>query len=64
MHHDHADEFHHCPQCQRRTRHRVSRGERKLADALWCQSCYHVHMRSPAEAVTCRPVNRVTERAA
>ncbi|NFV80194.1 hypothetical protein [Magnetospirillum aberrantis] len=38
-----GDEFHHCPACGRRTRHRVSR-ERKLAPVLWCQSCFHVHV--------------------
>ncbi|HTH18161.1 MAG TPA: hypothetical protein VL974_16000 [Magnetospirillum sp.] len=37
------DEFHHCPACGRRTRHRVSR-DRKLTPVLWCQSCFHVHM--------------------
>ena len=37
------DEFHHCPCCGRRTRHRVSR-ERKLAPVLWCQSCFHVQV--------------------
>ncbi|MBX9634679.1 MAG: hypothetical protein K2X44_06825 [Magnetospirillum sp.] len=37
------DEFHHCPACASRTRHRVSR-ERKLAPVLWCQSCFHVHV--------------------
>jgi len=37
------DEFHHCPCCQRRTRHRISR-ERKLAPVLWCQSCFHVQV--------------------
>jgi ribosomal protein L37AE/L43A len=41
---DTTDEFHHCPQCRRRTRHRVSKGERKLAPVLWCQTCFHVHM--------------------
>ncbi|MBF0326521.1 hypothetical protein [Magnetospirillum moscoviense] len=61
---DHDDEFHHCPQCQRRTRHRVSRGERKLADALWCQTCYHVHMRAQTEAARPRPPHRQAERAA
>jgi uncharacterized Zn finger protein len=40
------DEFHHCPACGRRTRHRVSR-DRKLAPVLWCQSCFHVHMEAP-----------------
>lgn len=42
---DHEDEFHQCPQCRRRTRHRVSR-DRKLAVVLWCQNCFHVHMQS------------------
>lgn len=37
------DEFHHCPACNRRTRHRISR-DRKLTPVLWCQSCFHVHM--------------------
>lgn len=37
------DEFHHCPACNSRTRHRVSR-DRKLAPVLWCQRCFHVHM--------------------
>lgn len=40
---DDKDEFHHCPACGRRTRHRVSR-DRKLAPVLWCQSCFHVHV--------------------
>lgn len=40
------DEFHHCPSCGRRTRHRVSR-DRKLAPVLWCQSCFHVHVEAP-----------------
>lgn len=39
----HQSEFHHCPCCQRRTRHRVS-SERKLAPVLWCQSCFHVQV--------------------
>lgn len=47
MHPD-KDEFHHCPACDRRTRHRVSR-DRKLAPVLWCQSCFHVHMETPQE---------------
>lgn len=42
------DEFHHCPACTRRTRHRVSR-DRKLAPVLWCQSCFHVHMEAPQD---------------
>lgn len=42
------DEFHHCPACARRTRHRVSR-DRKLAPVLWCQSCFHVHMEAPQD---------------
>jgi uncharacterized Zn finger protein len=37
------DEFHHCPACNRRTRHRVS-SDRKLAPVLWCQTCFHVHV--------------------
>jgi hypothetical protein len=37
------DEFHHCPTCGRRTRHRVSR-DRKLAPVLWCQGCFHVRV--------------------
>ncbi|MCR6631839.1 MAG: hypothetical protein NVV74_18325 [Magnetospirillum sp.] len=40
------DEFHHCPACQKRTRHRVCR-DRKLAPVLWCQSCFHVHVETP-----------------
>lgn len=39
------DEFHHCPACGRRTRHRVSR-HRKLAPVLWCQHCFHVHVQA------------------
>ncbi len=45
------DEFHHCPACGRRTRHRVSR-DRKLAPVLWCQSCFHVHMEVAPTSVT------------
>ena len=41
-----SDEFHHCPACGRRTRHRVSR-DRKLAPVLWCQTCFHVHVEAP-----------------
>ena len=41
--HPEKDEFHHCPSCDRRTRHRVGR-DRKLAPVLWCQSCFHVHV--------------------
>ena len=37
------DEFHHCPACGQRTRHRVSR-DRKLAPVLWCQRCFHVRI--------------------
>lgn len=37
------DEFHSCPACGQRTRHRVSR-DRKLAPVLWCQRCFHVHI--------------------
>jgi hypothetical protein len=62
---DHNDEYHHCPQCRRRTRHRVSRGERKLADVLWCQTCYHVHMGTQAETSAVRPTHHhEAERAA
>lgn len=43
------DEFHHCPACGRRTRHRVSR-DRKLAPVLWCQSCFHVHVQGAPTA--------------
>jgi hypothetical protein len=39
------DEFHHCPACNGRTRHRVSR-ERKLAPVLWCQRCFSVRVDS------------------
>ncbi|CAA7626529.1 hypothetical protein [Magnetospirillum sp. UT-4] len=44
---DEKDEFHHCPACARRTRHRVSR-DRKLAPVLWCQRCFHVHVEDDA----------------
>ncbi|MBC7905916.1 MAG: hypothetical protein H7Y60_04100 [Rhodospirillaceae bacterium] len=37
------DEIHHCPACNKRTRHRVSR-ERKLAPVLWCQSCFNIQV--------------------
>lgn len=50
------DEFHHCPSCSRRTRHRVSR-DRKLAPVLWCQSCFHVH-------VEAAPIGQAQEQAA
>lgn len=40
------DDFHHCPHCGRRTRHAVVR-ERVLAPALWCLSCFHLHVESP-----------------
>ena len=43
------DEFHHCPACNQRTRHRVSR-DRKLAPVLWCQRCFHVHMETVTQA--------------
>lgn len=43
QHHPCTDEFHHCPACNRRTRHRASR-DRKLAPVLWCQTCFHVHV--------------------
>lgn len=43
---DQHDEFHTCPACNQRTRHRVSR-DRKLAPVLWCQRCFHVHMEAP-----------------
>lgn len=39
MHRDH--EYHHCPACDRRTRHRVSR-ERVLTTVMWCQECFHL----------------------
>lgn len=42
------DEFHHCPVCSRRTRHRVS-SDRKLAPVLWCQTCFHVHVRAEGD---------------
>lgn len=42
------DEYHHCPACDRRTRHRVSR-DRKLAPVLWCQGCFHVHVEGEEE---------------
>jgi uncharacterized Zn finger protein len=45
--HSTQDEFHHCPACGRRTRHRASR-DRKLAPVLWCQTCFHVHMEGDA----------------
>ncbi len=61
---DRADEYHHCPQCRRRTRHRISRGERKLADVLWCQTCYHVQMGPQAETYSAHPARHEAERAA
>lgn len=48
MHEQTNDEFHHCPACGQRTRHRVSR-DRKLAPVLWCQRCFHVHMEIVAQ---------------
>ncbi len=39
MYQDH--EYHHCPACDRRTRHRISR-ERVLATVMWCQECFHL----------------------
>jgi uncharacterized Zn finger protein len=38
-----SDEYHHCPQCNARTHHRVVR-ERVLAAVLWCQSCFQTHV--------------------
>jgi uncharacterized Zn finger protein len=37
---DDNNEFHHCPHCCRRTRHRTFR-ERVLAAVLWCMACGH-----------------------
>lgn len=48
-----SDEFHHCPACARRTRHRIAY-ERVLAPVMWCQSCFHVHVRPPSET---KPAN-------
>lgn len=48
---DTADEFHHCPACGQRTRHRVSR-DRKVAPVLWCQRCFHVHVQAQSAAVS------------
>mgnify|MGYP001809797411 CR=1 FL=1 len=45
------NEFHHCPACGQRTRHRVSR-DRKLAPVLWCQRCFHVHMEGQTPQTT------------
>lgn len=43
MTNDQNDEFHTCPACGQRTRHRVSR-DRKIAPVAWCQRCFHVHV--------------------
>ena len=51
------DEFHHCPACDQRTRHRVSR-DRKLAPVLWCQRCFHVHIEAGPPAQS-EPVKQV-----
>ncbi|MGE5503506.1 MAG: hypothetical protein ACM31L_03700 [Actinomycetota bacterium] len=40
---DDKDEFHYCPHCRRRTRHRAFR-ERVLAAVLWCQSCWQTRV--------------------
>ncbi|MBR9970252.1 hypothetical protein [Magnetospirillum sulfuroxidans] len=52
------DEFHHCPACDHRTRHRVSR-DRKLAPVLWCQRCFHVHMETTAPTPAEIPAQQV-----
>lgn len=46
-----SDEFHQCPACGLRTRHRVSR-DRKLAPVLWCQRCFHVHIQAEPQAAS------------
>ena len=40
-----AIEHLHCPECGRKTPHRVSR-DRVVAPVLWCLSCFHLHVES------------------
>lgn len=58
---DTADEFHHCPACGQRTRHRVSR-DRKLAPVLWCQRCFHVHVQAEPVTAAVSAQRGITER--
>ncbi|MFD2232707.1 hypothetical protein [Phaeospirillum tilakii] len=39
----------HCPECGRKTPHRVSR-ERVVAPVLWCLSCFHLHVERKDES--------------